>query len=79
MLQIWNERNNLIFRNVEIHPDQVPMRSYIIGNEYFQAKLKVKKERGVKRKVETRNHEIIKWKPPKPSYLKINFDSSVIN
>lgn len=29
--------------------------------------------------MEARNREVIKWKPPKPSYLKINFDSSVIN
>lgn len=46
MLQIWNERNNLIFGNVKIHPDQVPMRSYIIGNEYSHAKIELKKESG---------------------------------
>lgn len=44
-----------------------------LGKEYFKANTKVKG------KVDDRHQKIMKWKPPKPSYLKIHFDGSVIN
>lgn len=68
----WNERNNLIFRNIKPHPAEVSMQAALVGKESVQANQKSKRSDLNKRST------IIKWIPPKPNFLKINFDESVI-
>lgn len=68
--QLWNERNNVVFRSIQTHPSRVPLIASLVGNDYFKANL-------IRAKENIAPIRIIKWKAPCNHLLKINFDGSV--
>jgi hypothetical protein len=68
--QIWDSRNNWIFKQVTPHPSKVIHVAYSIGCDFWNVNH------------HSQSHKFhdtspIKWKPLDSSYTKLNFDGSV--
>lgn len=70
--QLWNKRNNTIFRNTKQHPTRVLLVASSLGQDYLKANMKVQMK-------ENKNHTgLIKWTAPSNHALHINFEGYVI-
>lgn len=69
--QVWEARNNLIFKGVTPHPVRVLNLARQVGMEYWRQNFKC--EKGPKSPLH------IKWKPPPEGWVKLNFDGSIRN
>lgn len=69
--QIWNNRNNKVFKNIIPIPTQSLLIAANVGLLYF--KVNCKQNFGVG----TCTPHLIRWQPSHPSFIKLNFDGSV--
>lgn len=68
--QIWDSRNNWIFKQITPHPAKVIHSAAAIGPAYWAHNPRVLLK-------DSSSALHIKWHPPRPNTVKLNFDGSV--
>ncbi|CAL8155173.1 unnamed protein product [Prunus armeniaca] len=69
--QIWESRNNMIFKDINPYPVRVLIVAGHVGLDYWHQNFK--DVEGLKTPIH------IKWKPPPSGWVKLNFDGSIRN
>ncbi|XP_050111741.1 uncharacterized protein LOC126590297 [Malus sylvestris] len=69
--QMWNDRNNFVFKQIKPHPTHYLIAVATIGKEFLKANLRQKLR---KNKISSNT---ISWKAPAEAFYKLNFDGLV--